>query len=69
MHDLTKFCGLNLVFKRTNEYCWWGISVSPLILWRLGLEGSKKDDSQCALQMKEKLVGLVVNTSHKKHHN
>jgi hypothetical protein len=69
MHDLTKFCGFNLVLNRTNEYCWWGISVSPLILWRLGLEGSKKDDFQCALQMKEKLVGLVVNTSHKKHHN
>jgi hypothetical protein len=38
----------------------------PLILWRLGLEGLKKDDSQCALQMKDKLVGLIVNRSHRK---
>jgi hypothetical protein len=66
MHDLIKFCGLNLVLKRTNEYFWCGINASPLILWRLGLERSKKDDSQCALQMKEKLVGLVVNTNHRK---
>jgi hypothetical protein len=38
----------------------------PLILWRLGLEGSKKDDFQCALQMKEKIVGLIVNRNHRK---
>ncbi len=42
MHDLTKYCGLNLVFKRTNEYCWWGISASPPYLVEVGARRMKK---------------------------